>query len=395
VKLLQINVTANWGSHGRIAEGIAKAAQAQGWQTAMAYGRSANPSVQQLYRIGSDADVYAHVALSRLFDSHGLGSVAATKRFISFAKDYKPDLIHLHNIHGYYLNYPLLFEYLKAWGGPVVWTLHDCWPFTGHCAYFDYAACDRWQTGCHDCPEKASYPKAMLIDNSRRNYELKRKVFGSIASQLTLVPVSQWLASIAERSYLGGCRIEMIHNGIDTDIFRPSAPKAIEPKIMLGVANVWDKRKGLDDFIRLAKMLPDDYRVVLIGLSEKQIRKLPPGVEGIARTQNIDELVRHYSQASVFVNPTLEDNLPTTNLEAQACGTPVVTYRTGGAPETISPDTGIVVDKGDIHGLLSAIKTIASTHYHSTLCRSHIIDNFSAPLSTSAYLALYNRLLKN
>ena len=155
-RLLQINVTANWGSHGRIAEDIALGAQKEGWTTAMAYGRHMTPSAQHLFRVGSRFDVYRHVAETRLFDRHGLASVAPTKALVSYIGDYNPDIIHLHNIHGYYLNYPLLFDFLKSWGGPVVWTLHDCWPFTGHCAYFEYAHCDRWKTLCHDCPEKLS-----------------------------------------------------------------------------------------------------------------------------------------------------------------------------------------------------------------------------------------------
>lgn len=395
MKLLQINVTANWGAHGRIAEGIAEGAGTRGWHTVLAYGRKANPSCQELYRIGGDADIYAHVGLSRLFDMHGIGSVSATKRFISFIESYRPDIIHLHNIHGYYLNYPLLFDYLKKWGGPVVWTLHDCWPFTGHCAYFDYAACDRWITGCHDCPEKHSYPASTFADNSRRNYAQKQKSFSSIAAQLTLVPVSRWLASIAEKSFLGNCRISTIYNGIDTDVFSPKAAKAVSPKIILGIANSWDRRKGLNEFICLSRILPSDYRIVLIGLTNTQIRKLPAGIEGMARTQNVDELARMYSQASVLVNPTLEDNLPTINLEAQACGTPVVTYRTGGAPETIDATTGIVVEKGDIDGLLCAIKSVSGSTqlYQATQCRKRILDHFTTAHCSTAYLKLYDALL--
>lgn len=395
MKLLQINVTANRGSHGRIAEGIAAAARTHGWQTALAYGRDANPSAQLLYRIGSDADIYAHVALTRFLDRHGLGSAAATKRLTAFIDGYSPDIIHLHNIHGYYLNYPALFDFLKAWGGPVVWTLHDCWPFTGHCAYFDHAGCDRWLSGCHDCPEKSAYPKSAFFDNSRRNHALKQKYFTAIAGQLSLVAASQWLADIARRSYLGSCPIEVIHNGIDTDIFSPKAAKAASPKIILGVNNVWDKRKGLGEFFRLSRVLPPGYRIVLVGLSDEQIHRLPPGIEGIARTQNADELARIYSQASVFVNPTFEDNLPTTNLEALSCGTPVVTYRTGGAPETVDDDTGIVVDKGDIDGLLRAIHTITAsdTRYQPNQCRRWVLGHFTADRCGTDYYTLYSRLL--
>lgn len=395
MKLLQINVTANWGSHGRIAEGIAEGARVRGWQTALAYGRHANTSAQELYRIGGKAGIYTHVGLTRLFDLHGLGSVSATKRLISFIEDYRPDIIHLHNIHGYYLNYPLLFGFLRKWGAPVVWTLHDCWPFTGHCAYFDYAGCDRWQSGCHDCPEKHAYPASLVADNSRLNYRLKKKYFSSIADRLTLVPVSRWLASIARQSYLGSCRIATIHNGIDTEAFAPKADKPTSPRIVLGVANSWDERKGLGEFIRLSRIMPDGYRIVLVGLPESQIRKLPPGIEGRPRTQSVDELARLYSQATVLVNPTLEDNLPTINLEAQACGTPVVTYRTGGAPETVDATSGIVVEKGDVDGLMRAIHTVAAsdTLYQPDQCRRHVLDNFSRSLSNSAYLNLYTSLL--
>ncbi len=394
-RLLQINVTANWGSHGRIAEDIALGAQKEGWTTAMAYGRHMTPSAQHLFRVGSRFDVYRHVAETRLFDRHGLASVAPTKALVSYIGDYNPDIIHLHNIHGYYLNYPLLFDFLKSWGGPVVWTLHDCWPFTGHCAYFEYAHCDRWKTLCHDCPEKRSYPKSSLIDNSTANYNLKRHYFRLIKDRLTLVPVSSWLAGIAGQSFLSDCRCEVIHNGIDTDQFSPCAQKDTDPRIVLGVASVWDRRKGLDDFCKLAALLPDGYRIVLIGLSRKQIKSLPQGILGLERTADIAELARWYSRASVFVNPTKEDTFPTTNIEALACGTPVVTYRSGGAPETIGSGTGIVVGKDDVNALAGAVLRITAPDgkYTPDACRQRALQNYRRERCCNDYLDLYRRIL--
>lgn len=392
MKLLQINVTANWGSTGKIAEQIGRLAIEKGWESYIAYGRGEPDSDSQLLRIGSDLDMRLHGVETRILDNHGLASRKSTRTFIETIQQIAPDIIHLHNIHGYFLNYPLLFDFLKKWGGPVVWTLHDCWPFTGHCAYYDYAACNRWESACHNCPQLRAYPASFLCDRSAHNFEDKRKSFLE-CQNLTLVPVSEWLKKELNRSFLAGYRAITIHNGVDLNVFKPSLG-AKESKTILGVASVWEQRKGLSEFINLRASLPTDYRIILIGLTKKQIKKLPEGIQGISRTENVGQLVDLYSKATVFVNPTLEDNFPTTNLEALACGTPVITYRTGGSPEAVDARTGIVVEKGNIKALTDAIKKICnSSDYHSEDCRHRAESMFDRNVCFTRYLELYKTLL--
>lgn len=389
-KLLQINVTANQGSTGKIAEQVGRLVMSHGWESWIAYGRGVPRSESGLIRIGNDLDMRIHGAQSRLFDNHGLASRGVTKQFIKTVREINPDIVHLHNIHGYYLNYPILFEWLKEWGGPVVWTLHDCWPFTGHCAYFMMSRCEKWRTGCHDCGSLRSYPASLLADSSKRNYDLKKRIFTSLGDRLTMVPVSHYVGDYLKDSFFRDTRCEVIHNGIDTDVFRPCADKA---KMVLGVANVWEPRKGLEDFYRLRECLPADYRILLVGLTPTQIKHLPRGIDGISRTENQQELAKLYSQAIALVNPTYEDNYPTVNLEAIACGTPVITYRTGGSPESLTEATGRVLEQGDIRGIADAINGFEGNSSIGKICRTYAEDNFNQKKCFDAYFRLYQNLL--
>ncbi len=392
-KLLQINVTANWGSTGKIAEQINLAAQSRGWETYIAYGRMANASASTLIKVGTRCDQLWHGIESRLFDRHGLASRRATRQLVRKIDELQPDIIHLHNIHGYYLNYPILFDYLKQAGIPVVWTLHDCWAFTGHCAYFDLADCERWKTGCHDCPLLSKeYPVAWLRDRSRRNYEQKRETFLGV-ERLVLTPVSQWLAGLAQESFLGSYPIQCIQNGIDLKQFAPCGERGevlkkwgIDPnkKVVLGVASVWEQRKGFDDFLALRNMLSDDYSIVMVGVSDKQRNSLPAGIIGIRRTNNVRELAELYTAADVYVNPTYADTFPTTNLEALACGTPAVTYRTGGSPEAVDEATGRVVEVGDVAALAAAVQELLDGGLMQRSCGSERFEQFDGALRGSS-----------
>ena len=394
--LLQINVTANWGSTGKIAEDIGRIAISQGWKSYIAYGRATNPtSSSSLIPIGNKWDMYFHGMQSRILDNHGLASKTATRNLIKKIEEIKPDIIHIHNIHGYFINYEILFEYLSSSGKPIVWTLHDCWPFTGHCAYFDMVNCEKWKNGCNECQHKSTYPASFLMSNSGQNYKKKKDSFLSL-KKLTLVPVSNWLSDLLEKSFLANVNKRTIHNGIDINKFKPTQTTNQSTKTILGVASIWEKRKGLEDFIKLRELLPDEYNIRLIGLSNKQIATLPKGITGISRTNNFEELLEHYSKADVYVNPTYEDNFPTTNLEAMACGTPVITYRTGGSPESVTEQTGIVVDKGNIEQLIDAIETIFKNgkQHYSTVCREHAVKYYNKDDKFNEYIELYKSLLK-
>lgn len=397
MKLLQVNITANWGSHGRIAEDIGQLAISHGWESYLAYGRTANPCKSHLVRIGSMMDERWHGFQSRLFDNHGLASVSATRNFLRSVDEIKPDIVHLHNIHGYYLNYPLLFQYLSRLDVPVVWTLHDCWSVTGHCAFFTYEGCEKWKSGCHHCECKYKYPQSLFFSRSEKNYIQKQQSFTSLRN-LTIVPVSQWLGDIVNDSFLSDYPVKVIHNGIDLNRFRvlPDNNRSSHVKVLLGVSSVWEKRKGLDDFVLLRQLLDDSYRIILIGLTPKQIASLPPGIEGISRTNNVDELIYYYNLADVFVNPTYEDNFPTTNLEALACGTPVVTYNTGGSPEAIDDNTGIVVEYGNVNAMAESIETLCSAPDKASLsraCRERAEQLFNKDDRYKEYLDLYNSLV--
>ena len=328
----------------------------------IAYGRENVPEKFQKYavRIGSDLDVKLHGIKARLFDEAGFGSKKATEKFIEWVKEYDPDVIHLHNIHGYYINIAVLFDYLKTCGKKIIWTLHDCWSFTGHCVYFDYVDCDKWKTGCFECPQKKEYPARIGPDMSRTNYMKKKRLFTGIQN-MTLVTPSQWLTDLLQDSYMKEYDVKVIHNGVDTEVFRPVESRIKEryscadKKVILGVAAIWDKRKGLSSFIELSKKLDDTYQIILVGLTQEQIKSLPANIIGIEHTNSVKELVELYSVAEIFVNPTLEDNYPTTNIEAIACGIPVVTYDTGGSPESAKM-FGTSVPKRDVQALMRAVE---------------------------------------
>ncbi|MBO5060340.1 MAG: glycosyltransferase [Clostridia bacterium] len=365
MRVLQINSVCGIRSTGRIATDIYHTLKANGHECAVAYGREnpQNIDINDTIKIGKNSDIMVHALMSRMTDKTGFYSKNATKKLIERIKAYKPDIIQLHNIHGYYINMKVLFEYFKAADIPVVWTLHDCWTFTGHCAYYDFAGCDRWKTGCYSCPQKKEYPSSMLLDNSKRNYNKKSELFGGVKN-LTFIAISDWIASQAKESFLKDKSITVIHNGIDLEQFKPTESdfrkkhNIEDKKILLGVASVWDRRKGFDTFMELSRKISDDEVIVMVGLSEERIEQLPENVIGISRTDSVAELAQIYTAADVFVNPTMEEGLGLVNIEAQACGTPVITYNTGGSPECVSEKSGIVVPKGDVAALLDAIKHV-------------------------------------
>lgn len=338
-RILFINSVCN-GSTGTICKNLYKAAEKKGHICCIAYGRNNSPEGYNTIKIGNELDVCSHVLKARLIDASGFGSKYITKKFIKKIEHFNPDIIHLHNIHGYFLNIEILFDYLKQHPEiKKVWTLHDCWAFTGHCAYYTYASCNKWEKTCGDiCANKAEYPKT-FFSNTQNNFKRKKKNFLDIENLLLVTP-SKWLRNQVMISYLKDYPIKVINNGVDTNVFRPIKSNLKKKfglsnkRVILGVASVWDKRKGLDVFLDLSNQIPENYKIVLIGLSNKQIKKLPKNIIGIERTENIIELAKWYSLADVYFNPTYEDNYPTTNIESIACGTPVVTFNSGGSPES-------------------------------------------------------------
>ena len=365
MKVLQINSVCGIRSTGRICTDIAEVLENQGHECKIAYGRETVPQQYQKYavRIGSDFSNKVDALKTRVFDNAGFNSVRETKKFLNWVKEYNPDIIHLHNIHGYYINIELLFEYLKESNKPVVWTLHDCWAFTGHCAHYDFIGCEKWKTQCFNCVNKKDYPSSYVFDNSKQNHKKKNKLFNSL-NNLSFVAVSEWIAKQQQMSGLCKNSVTVIYNGIDLTNFKftPSdfreKNKLSDKKIYLGVATFWNNRKGFDTFLKLSEMIDKNEVIVIVGVTKEQKKILPKNIIGIERTNSIKELAEIYSAADVFLNPTLEDSYPTVNLESIACGTPVVTYNTGGSPESISETSGAVVPKGDITALLKTARSL-------------------------------------
>jgi len=397
LKVLQINTVCGVGSVGRIVRQIHEALREKGHESYIAYGRKPL-GCDGAIRIGGDLDVYFHVFLTRVFDLHGFGSKKATKKFLKIVEEINPDIIHLHNIHGYYLNIEVLFDFLKSFDKPVVWTLHDCWAFTGHCSHFTYAKCERWKTGCYSCPEKKSYPRSVIFDNSKSNYARKKKAFTG-AKNMTLVTPSQWLAGLVKESFLRDYPVQVIPNGIDTEVFKPT-PSDFKKRygldgkfLILGVANVWGKRKGFDYFLDLSKYLSDDEIIVLVGLSDERIKNLPNNIIGIKRTNSAKELAEIYTAADVFFNPTLEDNYPTVNLEAQACGTYVITFDSGGAKETIiSKESGVAIKPCNAEDIMNLIRVLRSKGRKPANVDSSAKLVISHRFMVGSYISLYEKL---
>jgi len=397
VKVLEINSVCGTGSTGRIACQIADVVVQNGGDARVAYGRSYYEKGCNVpsYRIGSDIDVKIHAGLSRITDRQGFYSKKATKRFIEYFRQYNPDIIHLHNIHGYYLHLPTIFNFLADFNKPVVWTLHDCWAFTGHCSHFDFVGCEKWKTGCHHCPQKTNYPKSILFDQSKRNWEEKRQLFTSIQN-MTIITPSNWLAGLVRESFLGKYPVQVIHNGIDLDVFKPTPSTwkedhGITKPIILACAAQWGQRKGFADVLKIAEMLPE-YQVVIVGIDSKQAKNLPSNIVGIQRTNSVQELVKIYSAADVFINTTYEDNFPTVNLEALACGTPVLTYDTGGSPETIEGSSfGYILPKGDI----STLKYMIQKNKDLGNSDDQFVDCFEREVSYKNYLDIFTLVSDN
>lgn len=399
--LFQINSIANSGSTGRIAENIAKYVQTQGWQCYTAYGRWCNPSKTHLIRIGNKLSVYFHYFLSRVFGLHGLASKHATRSLIKEIERIHPDIIHLHNIHGYYLNYPLLFQFLSTHNYPVVWTLHDCWAYTGHCSHYTSSKCSKWLSRCYKCPNLSCYPVS-FIDNSRLNFRLKSYYFNMVHN-IAIVPVSNWLAKELHKSFLKNNRIIPIPNGVDTSIYKP-IDSHVRDKYSIGsgfmvlaVATWWTKAKGFEDYIQIANLVDKDVIIVMVGVSPKQKRMLPSNIIGIPRTENITELVQLYSAADIFVNFSIEESYGLTTAESLSCGTPVVVYNSTACPDIVTPDVGFIVTSHNLEEAncaINKVKVMGKTYY-TNKCRQYAIDYLDDSLCYGRYLSLYNELLTN
>lgn len=398
MKLVEINMC-DFGSTGKIMFQLAEIAKVNGniVQTFSRKWKNSKNKNENHICFGSFFENIIHRILGIITGYSECFSVVGTISLISRLKKIAPDVIHLHNLHGSYINLPILFRYIKKYNIKVVWTLHDCWSFTGHCPYFTLAKCNKWKTGCYDCPSYQEYPKS-LFDNSRFMYKLKKKWFMNV-EHMTLVTPSNWLADLVKQSFLKDYPVKVIHNGIDLDIFKPT-PSSFRQKydcenkyIVLGVAFVWGKRKGLDVFIELAKRLDKEkYQIVLVGIDDNVDKQLPNNIISIHKTQNQRELAELYTVADVFANPTREENYPTVNMESIACGTPVITFKTGGSPEILDETCGFVVECDDIDEMQKEIIRICENKPYSVNACLKKSKSFDKNEKFKEYIRLYEVL---
>ena len=390
-------------STGNIMLNIAKKARERGHE-ALTVSKKTRMSLWQNRKdpyhsyIGTRTEHTIHRYFSWMTDLQDYGSVIATYELIRKIKKIKPDIIHLHDIVGWYVNIGILFKFLKKYNRPIVWTFHDCWAFTGRCIYFDSVNCNRWITGCGKCPQINYMPKSWYFDFSAYNWRRKKRLFNSVEN-MTIVCPSNWLNELTGESFLSKHRCLTINNGINLEIFVPttgdtySKLKSLNKKIILGVASTWSTRKGLNDFIELSKRLPESHQIVLVGISQEELNC--EHIITYKRTTNQKELAEIYTAADVFANPTMEENFPTVNLEALACGTPIVTYRTGGSPESVDDKTGIIVEQGNLGQMLDAILCVTNNgkEYYSNACFEKS-KKYDMNARFNDYVNLYEEILQ-
>lgn len=396
MKVLQINGVCGIKSTGRICTDLADVLKENGHECMVAYGRENVPEKYRdvAFRIGTDNDVKLHGLKSRLFDAAGFGSKRCTEKFIEKIREYNPDVIHLHNIHGYYINIDVLFKYLKECGKPIVWTLHDCWAFTGHCAYFTSAGCSRWKTGCHTCPLKQKYPSSILLDRSKQNWEKKRDIFTGL-DRLVCVTPSEWLADLVRQSFLGCYDVRAIPNGVDLNVFKPTESDFRKKyglenkKIILGVATAWSERKGISVFENLSKSLDGDFKIVLVGIEPQMLSSdAAERILCIPKTDSVTELAGIYTAADVFLNAGKEETMGLTTVEAMGCSTPVAASNLTAVPEVVTSDGGVILKTLDTEDVVRGINQVLSGSFNPRLNA----EKYEKKQQYLKYLDLYKQL---
>lgn len=380
MKILQINTSCGVGSTGKIAVSISQLLVSKEIENEILYS-STSSGYQHGIKCGKKNLVKLEALKSRILGNYGFNSISETKKIIAEVERFAPDVILLHNIHGHDCNLSLLFSYFKQNHNKLYWTFHDCWAFTGYCTYFTMDKCDKWITGCCKCPQYRLF--SWFFDRSSKLYQRKKKLFTGL--DLTIITPSQWLADLVKKSFLNRYPIKVINNGIDLSVFKPKTNEfrkrygiSDETFMLLGVAFGWGKRKGLDVFIELSKRLDEkQFKIVLVGTDDMVDKLLPENIISIHRTQDQNELAEIYSASDLFVNPTREENYPTVNMEAIACGTPVITFNTGGSPEILDEKTGVVVEYDNIDEMERQIIRICTEKVfkkEDCLKRAHYFD---------------------
>ncbi len=390
MKVVQLNAVCN-GSTGKIVVEISKLLTKNNIENYILY-TSGNADYEFAVKYADQREIRRSAVGARLLGNYGFNSHKLTQRLLKKIDEIQPDIIHLHNIHGHNTDLEMLFRYIKQRNIKVFWTFHDCWAFTGYCPHFDYIKCDKWKTVCNNCPLYKNH--SLIFDRSKELFNRKKELFSSV-KDLTIITPSKWLAGLVKQSFLKNHEVKVINNGIDLNVFKPTKTDfrekygLDEKRILLGVAMGFGERKGFNYFLELAKRIDKDTVIVLVGVSREQIDRLPENVVGIERTENQKELVGIYSEAEAFINCTLEDNFPTVNIEALACGTPVITFNTGGSFECIEPGIGEIVEQGDVDAMINVIASISKNQEVIDRCRKTAMEKYDAKKCFEKYIELY------
>lgn len=403
-KLLQINIEVNSGSTGRIAEQIGIVAKDNDFESFITYARGYNKSKSKTIKIGNRFNIFIHVLRTRFLGNHLFGSKLATWLLINRIKKINPDIIHLHQIHGYYLHVPLLFKFLNSFGKPIVWTLHDCWAFTGHCTHFVIEKCDKWKIECNNCPKISNYPSSLYFDKSKESFTLKKEQF-TLKLNIKYVGVSNWIKDLAKQSFLKNNEIFSIFNGVNLKQFWQDLDHNLicekyqidkNKKIILAVGTEWSERKGILDYFKLGSILNNNYQLLLVGLDQKTIEILPNSIKGVSRTENIDDLRKFYSVSSVLLCLSYQESFGLTPIEAMACGTPSIVYDNTALSELVTSETGLKVETGNLSGIVEAINEILNNgkEYYSENCIKRATEIYDIEKTYINYIDLYNKLLK-
>lgn len=401
--VLQINIESNYGSTGRIVEGIGRLAQSQGIETHVAYSRGANPSRLNTHHIGNKLSQGLHLVRTRVFGDHLKGSGFSTKQLIKLIEKLDPNIVHIHQVHGYYLHVPILFKYLRKSDRKIVWTLHDCWSYTGHCSYYTKIGCQKWLKECHNCPQFSGYPKSYFFDRSKEEFNLKKELFASMQN-LHLVAISDWLKEEVSKSILAELPISVIKNGVDLEIFKPiKFNKELEKKkrgitsknVVIATGTTWNSSKGLEDYKKLGAKLPNNTTLLLVGIPKYLQVGFPNSTICIERTESKEELSLLYNIADVVLSLSYQESFGLTIPEGLACGTPGVAYRNTALKEHISEHTGKLVMTGNIQEASQAIAEVIEVGKSamSEACISFCHKNYNLKNNYQNYLSLYSQLI--
>ena len=390
MKIVQINSTCGVGSTGKICVDISKLLTEKGIENYILYTQG-NSDYPLGIKYAGKKYIKLQALKSKIFGNYGFNSKSITKRLIEELERIRPDVVHMHNMHSHNCHLEILFNYFRKTQVKVYWSFHDCWALTSYCPHFDMIGCDKWKNGCHHCELRPSY--SWFFDRSKKLYERKKAIFNGV--NITIVTPTHWLTEVIKNSFLKNVECRLLKYGLDLDTFVATesdfrAKHGLEEKhIVLGVAFGWGAKKGLDCFIELSKRLPSKYQIVLVGTNEEVDKQLPQNIISIHKTQNQQELAEIYTASDLFVNCTREETFGLVNLEALACGTPVLTFRTGGSPEAIDETCGAVVEKNDIDGAEKEIIRICECKpYSNEACRARAMS-FEKNLSYAEYIKMY------